>query len=296
MIDGSWAAFGPGETVRLNYYDWGPRMHRKRVVCVHGLTRQGRDFDELAKGLAKVRRIVCPDLVGRGRSGWITDKKLYSLDTYAAHMSGLLDHLGFEGIEWVGTSLGGLIGMRLAADRPELIGRLVLNDIGPELEFGGVKTIATYVGQDPRFKRLGDVAEYLKKVHADFGNLTDAQWSDMTTHSVIRHPEGGYGLHYDPAIGLPFKSITKPPPPTWEQWERITCPVLLLRGERSGLVSAATATRMAKTGPKAEVVTIKGVGHAPALMSEDQIAIVRDFVTAGDEDESENGESAPKRA
>ena len=296
MIDGSWAAFGPGETVRLNYYDWGPRMHPKRVVCVHGLTRQGRDFDELAKGLSKVRRIVCPDLVGRGRSGWVTDKTLYSLDTYVAHMSGLLDHLGFEGIDWVGTSLGGLIGMRLAAERPELIRRLVLNDIGPQLEFEGVKTIADYVGQDPRFKRLGEVLEYLKRVHADFGALTDAQWSDMTSHSVLRHPEGGYGLHYDPTIGLAFKSVTKPPPATWEVWERIECPVLLLRGERSKLLSAATAERMAKTGPRAEVVTIKDVGHAPALMSEEQIAILRDYITAGDEDEAESGEvEAPRR-
>lgn len=297
MIDGSWAAFGPGETVRLNYYDWGPRMHPKRVVCVHGLTRQGRDFDELAKGLSKVRRIVCPDLVGRGRSGWVTDKTLYSLDTYVAHMSGLLDHLGFEGIDWVGTSLGGLIGMRLAAERPELIRRLILNDIGPQLEFEGIKTIGGYVGQDPRFKRLGEVADYLRTVHADFGALTDAQWSDMTSHSVLRHPEGGYGLHYDPAIGLAFKSVTKPPPATWEIWQRIECPVLLLRGERSRLLSAATAERMAKTGPRAEVVEIKGVGHAPALMSEDQIAIVRDYITAGDQDEAESGEGvAPRRA
>jgi pimeloyl-ACP methyl ester carboxylesterase len=298
MMDGSWAAFGPGETVRLNYYDWGPRMHPRRVVCVHGLTRQGRDFDELAKGLSKLRRIVCPDLVGRGRSGWLTEKSLYTLDTYAAHMAGLLDHLGFEGIDWVGTSLGGLIGMRLAAEQPGLIRRLVLNDIGPELEFDGVRAIAAYVGQDPRFRRLGEVAEYLKTVHADFGRLTDAQWSEMTTHSVTRHPEGGYGLHYDPAIGAPFRAMTKPPPPTWSTWERIECPVLLLRGENSRLLSAATAARMAATGPKAEVVTIKGVGHAPALMSEDQIAVVREFLTADDEDEDQAtaGAPAPSRA
>lgn len=299
MIDGSWAAFGPGETVRLNYFDWGPRMHPKRVVCVHGLTRQGRDFDEVAKGLSKQRRIVCPDLVGRGRSGWITDKKLYNLDTYVAHMSGLLDHLGFEGIDWVGTSLGGLIGMRLAAERPELIRRLVLNDIGPQLELEGIRAIAAYVGQDPRFKRLGEVAEYLKKVHADFGDLTDAQWSEMTTHSVMRHPEGGYGLHYDPAIGLPFKTPPeKAPPASWDLWEQITCPVLLLRGERSKLLSRATADRMAKSGPKAKVVEIKDVGHAPALMSEDQVALLRDFITFGDDEDEDAKEDrpAPKRA
>ena len=295
MIDGSWAAFGPGETVRLNYFDWGPRMHPKRVVCVHGLTRQGRDFDELAKGLSKVRRIVCPDLVGRGRSGWLADKALYNLDTYASHMTGLLGHLGFEGIDWVGTSLGGLIGMRIASEQPGLIRRLILNDIGPELQFEGMKNIAEYVGGDPRFKRLGEVAEYLKQVHADFGALTDAQWSEMTTHSVMRATEGGYALHYDPGIGLPFKSITKPPPPAWSMWERIDCPVLLLHGEKSRLLSAATAKRMATTGPKATVVEIKEVGHAPALMSEDQIAVIRDFVTAGD-DEEDQEEAAPKPA
>jgi pimeloyl-ACP methyl ester carboxylesterase len=294
MIDGSWAAFGPGETVRLNYYDWGPRMHPRRVVCVHGLTRQGRDFDELAKALSKARRTVCPDLVGRGRSGWLTDKSLYTLDTYVAHMSGLLDHLGFENIDWVGTSLGGLIGMRLAAERPELIRRLVINDIGPQLELDGFNAIGSYVGQETRFKRLGEVAAYLRRVHAGFGELTDAQWSEMTVHSVMRLPEDGYALHYDPAIGLPFRTpLTKPPPAAWDLWERIACPVLLLRGAESRLLSVATAERMARTGPRAEVVTFEKVGHAPALMSEEQIAVVRGFITAGDEQEIDAEDGRP---
>ena len=188
--------------------------------------------------------------------------------------------------------------MRLAAERPELIRRLVLNDIGPQLELEGIRGIAAYVGQDPRFKRLGEVAEYLKKVHADFGDLTDAQWSEMTTHSVMRHPEGGYGLHYDPAIGLPFKTPPeKAPPASWDLWEQITCPVLLLRGERSKLLSRATADRMAKTGPKAQVVEIEGVGHAPALMNEAQVALLREFITFGDEeDDAKEDRPAPKRA
>src|SRR5258708_11362741 len=283
MRDGSHAAHGPGETVRLNYLDWGPRFHPKMLVCVHGLTRQCRDFDELGKGLSKDYRIICPDIVGRGRSGWLNDTSAYTLDTYMAHMTDLIEHLGKEQVDWLGTSMGGLIGMRIAAERPEMIRRLVLNDIGPLLPAAGLQQIATYVGEDPRFRSLSEVMAYLRKAHVDFGDLTDAQWSEMTTHSVLRMPGGGYALHYDPAIATPFKKEPIKDIDLWAIWDEITCPVLVLRGERSQLLTDITARRMTMRGPKTTLVEIPGVGHAPALMSADQIKIVREWLVPAEE-------------
>jgi pimeloyl-ACP methyl ester carboxylesterase len=283
MRDGSHAAHGPGETVRLNYLDWGPRFHPTMLVCVHGLTRQCRDFDVLAKGLSRDYRIICPDIVGRGRSGWLNDKSGYNFETYIAHMTDLIEHLGKEQVDWLGTSMGGIIGMRIAAERPEMIRRLVLNDVGPLVSAAGLQQIAQYVGEDPRFRTLTQVMEYLKRVHSGFGELSDALWSEMTTHSVLRLPEGGYALHYDPAIGTQFKRQPIKDIDLWEVWDKITCPVLALRGEMSQLLTRETAQKMSERGPRAKVVEIAGVGHAPALMSPDQIAIVRDWLVPEEE-------------
>ncbi len=279
MIDGSWATFGPGETVRLNYYDWGPRMHPKRVVCVHGLTRQGRDFDELAKGLSKLRRIVCPDLVGRGRSGWVTDKTLYSLDTYVAHMSGLLDHLGFEGIDWVGTSLGGLVGMVLAGAQNTPIRRLVMNDIGPFLPWAALRGIGNRLREAPRLHHSLATAEArLRSALRDFGTLTDAQWRAMTRHSFVPEPGGTWRPHYDPAIAVAFRPGRVYNVTLWRDWDAVRCPVLLLRGETSDLLLPQTAAEMTRRGPRATLVEIPGCGHAPALFDDGQIRIITDWM------------------
>ncbi|MBI1775461.1 MAG: alpha/beta hydrolase [Proteobacteria bacterium] len=290
MRDGGHATHGPGETVRLNYFDWGPRFHPTMLFCVHGLTRQGRDFDALAKGLARDYRIICPDVVGRGRSGWLNDKSGYNLETYIAHMIELIEHLGKEQVDWVGTSMGGLIGMRIAAERPEMIRRLVLNDIGPFLPKAVSQEIAEHVGEDPHFRTLTEVMEYLKRVHAEFGDLSDALWSEMTTHSVLRLPGGGYALHYDPEIRNQLRQSPIKDIDLWTVWDEIACPVLVLRGERSRVLLPETARDMARRGPRATVVEIPGVGHAPALMSADQIALIRDWLVP-EEDREQKPES-----
>jgi pimeloyl-ACP methyl ester carboxylesterase len=291
MRDGSHAAHGPGETVRLNYLDWGPRFHPTMLFCVHGMTRQCRDFDTLAKGLARDYRIICPDVVGRGRSGWLNDKSGYNFETYIAHMTDLIEHLGKEQVDWLGTSMGGIIGMRIAAERPEMIRRLVLNDVGPVVPAAALQQIAAYVGEDPRFRTLSEVMAYLKEVHSGFGELTDAQWSEMTTHSVLRLPEGGYALHYDPAIGAPLKRQPLKDIDLWAVWDKITCPVLVLRGERSEFLSRETAEKMTGRGPETTFVEIAGTGHAPALMTPDQIAIVRDWLVPEEEREEKERQS-----
>jgi pimeloyl-ACP methyl ester carboxylesterase len=283
MRDGSHAAHGPGETVRLNYLDWGPRFHPKMLFCVHGLTRQCRDFDELAKGVSRDYRIICPDVVGRGRSGWLNDKSLYNFDTYIAHMTDLIEHLGKEQVDWVGTSMGGIIGMRIAAERPEMIGRLVLNDIGPFIPAAGIQPMAAYVGKDPRFRTLSEVLAYLREVHAEIGQLTDAQWSELTTHSVLRLPEGGYALHYDPAIGIPLQKQPIKDVDLWAIWDKISCPVLILRGKNSRVLTRDTAEKMTRRGLSTTLVEIDGAGHAPSLMNAKQIAVVRDWLVPEEE-------------
>jgi pimeloyl-ACP methyl ester carboxylesterase len=278
MRDGSFAVFSPGETVRLNYFEWGPRRHWRHLFCVHGITRQGRDFDELAKVLQKDYRVICPDIVGRGRSGWFTDKSLYAMPTYVEHMGSLIEHLAMPWLDWIGTSMGGIVGMFIAAERPELVRKLVLNDIGPFVPKSAGERVAQYIGQDPRFMRLGKVADYLKTVHAEFGPLTDAMWSDMTVHSVMRQPDGEYALHYDPGIGQSFKAQPPKDIDLWKVWDRIQCPVLVLRGAESQLLTPETADAMRKRGPGATVVEIPDCGHAPSLMFPEQIAAIRDFL------------------
>lgn len=267
-------------TVWLAFTDWGTRDRDHTVLCVHGLTRQGRDFDALGQALAPDFHVCAVDVAGRGRSGWLADKAAYKLETYVRHMDALLAYRGWEAVDWVGTSMGGMIGMALAARPDSPVKRLVLNDVGPLVPKVALERIASYVGEDPRFASLGAVDAYLREVHADFGDLTDAQWSEMTMHSNVRQPDGSYSLHYDPAIGEAFKGPLQDVD-LWPLYDRIACPVLVLRGERSDLLTRETAAEMTRRGPRAELVELPGCGHAPALMADEQIAVVRDWLLRG---------------
>jgi len=267
----------------LAYAEWGAanttQFHGTTVVCVHGLTRNGRDFDFLARALADDRRVVCPDVAGRGRSAWLAVAADYGYPQYLADMNALIARLAVEAVDWVGTSMGGLIGMMLAAQPGSPIRRLVINDIGPFIPKAAVERIASYVGADPRFPGLAETEAYLREIYASFGDLDDAQWRHLTEHSV-RQADDGLALAYDPAIAVPFKGEGLEDVVLWPVWEAVRCPVLVLRGAESDVLSAETAERMAKSGPKAEVRTITGCGHAPALMDARQIAIVRDWLSA----------------
>jgi pimeloyl-ACP methyl ester carboxylesterase len=279
-------------TVWLAFVDWGIRRRDRVVVCAHGLTRQGRDFDALARAIADDFQVIEIDVAGRGRSGWLADKTAYNFETYLRHARALMEYRGVTAMDWVGTSMGGIMGMLLAAAEDSPIRRLVINDVGPFIPAAALDKIGTYVGGNPRFPSLQAASDYLREVHAGFGDLTDADWSDMTIHSVTREVDGGYALHYDPAIGDAFNE-----PATdvdlWAIYDQIQCPVLVLRGAESDLLSAETAREMTQRGPRAELVEFQGCAHAPALMNEEQTAVVGEWLRSGIEEEGLEADGAP---
>lgn len=264
----------------IAYVEWGDPRSSHVIVCVHGLSRQGRDFDFLAHALARLGyRVVCPDVVGRGRSGRLEDPELYGLPQYLLDMTVLLAHLGAEQVDWVGTSMGGMIGMALAALKETPVRRLVINDIGPFLPHAPVRAIGNNLLDAPtHYESIEAMEQRLRTIHASFGSLSDAQWRHLAEHSVIPVPTGGWRPHYDPGIGNAFRPGRVYDTRVWELWDAITCPVLLLRGAESELLTADTADEMTQRGPKARRVDIPGCGHAPALLDDDQIRVVTDWL------------------
>jgi len=262
----------------IAYTQWGRDDARRTVLCVHGLTRNGRDFDHLALDLADAYRVVCPDVVGRGKSDRLTNPDLYGYPQYMADMAALIARLDVEAVDWVGTSMGGLIGMMLAAMPKSPIRRLVVNDVGPFLPKAALERIAGYVGKDPVFDDIRGVEAYLRLVLMGFGNLSDEEWRHMAEHSARRLPDGRFGLAYDPGIGKAFTAQPLDDVDLWPVWDRIQCPVLVLRGVDSDLLLPETAEEMTRRGPKARLVEVPHCGHAPSLMKPDQIAAVRTFL------------------
>lgn len=278
MRSASFLSLGPHAFHRIAFTDWGDPDSERVIVCAHGLTRNGRDFDFLARALAQDSRVVCPDVVGRGYSDWMEAKQDYGYPTYCADMAALMARLDTAQFDWIGTSMGGLIGLLLAAQPNTPIRRLVLNDIGPFVPKTALERIAVYMGGDPRFDALANVESYLRAVHAGFGALTAAQWNHLARHSAHKIEDGRYALHYDPGIAVPFTSGPQADVNLWSVWDKVQGPVLVLRGGDSDLLLAETTAEMQKRGPQAEVVEFPGVGHAPALMSDDQIAVVRTWL------------------
>lgn len=267
----------PGGLHRLAYWDWGDRDNPSVVLCAHGLTRSGRDFDVVARRLAGRHRVVCPDMIGRGRSDWLADPMGYAVPQYVADCVTLIARLDVPAVTWIGTSMGGLIGMALAAFDGAPVSRLLLNDVGPVLSVKGLSRIRDYVGGDPRFASFEEGEAMVKRLAADFGPLTDAQWRVLTQHTVVQR-DGSWRLHYDPRIAEPFRSGPLEAPLLWPFYDRIACPVWVVRGESSDLLSDAAAAEMTQRGPRAHRVDVAGVGHAPTFIPDDQIAIVEDFL------------------
>lgn len=272
---------------RVAYVEWGDPGADRVVVCVHGLTRQGRDFDFLAHVLAtRGFRVVCPDVAGRGLSDRLPDPKHYAAPQYLADMTVLIARLQVERVDWIGTSMGGLIGLLLAAQPNTPIRRLVLNDIGPFIAKAALQNIAAYLGADPRFPDLAAAEAYVRDVHSGFGPLPDEGWKHLALHSVRAEPGGGFRLRYDPALAGPFRATAEVDADLWAAWTKVRAPVLVLRGELSEVLSPETVRLMAAggpdgAGPKAEIVSFSGVGHAPALINADQIGKVADWLEKG---------------
>lgn len=267
-----------GTPLVLGYVEWGDPTAPRTVLCVHGLTRNARDFDFLAVALAGSARVLALDIPGRGRSGWLADPARYAVPTYITQVTAFMDALGLGAVELVGTSMGGIIGMGLAASQPSRVSSLALNDIGGRVPVAALAVIAGRLReQPPVFADLAALEAHLRRVHAPFGPLTDAQWGHLARHGARPVP-GGLALHYDPAIAAPFGETAAADLELWPFYDAITCPTLLLRGGESDILPATVAAEMTARGPKARLVTFAGVGHAPALMAADQIAAVRDFL------------------
>ena len=289
----------PAQQHRMAYWEWnatGNPAHPHVVVCVHGLSRQGRDFDTLARALSPHARVVCPDVAGRGQSDWLADPMGYQIPQYAADMLALLAHLHQQGpigaLDWVGTSMGGLIGMGVAGQPglplPVPVRRLVLNDVGPVIQWQALQRIGQYLGQPVRFDSLQQAADAMWAVSTSFGPHTPAQWLELSRAMVRALPAsdgGGVTLHYDPAIAVPFNALTQESAAAgeamlWQLYDHITARTLLLRGAQSDLLSRETAQAMAQRGPRARAVEFEGVGHAPTLVADGQVAAVTGFLLA----------------
>ena len=266
----------------MAYVEWGDASNPRVLVCVHGLTRCSRDFDFLAQALADEYRVVCPDVVGRGRSDWLRNKSLYAVPQYCADVTTLLARLDVETVDWVGTSMGGLIGMALAVQPETPIRRLVLNDVGPVITAASLERIGTYLGAAPRFDSIEQAEAFVRFVSATFGGFSDEQWRHLTVHVTRTAADGKVEFAYDPGIAEPFReaqaSSNGKDVELWPVYDGITCPTLLLRGEASDLLTHETALQMSQRGPRAKLVEVPGVGHAPMLMNSDQVAPLREFL------------------
>lgn len=263
---------------RIGYAEWG-RRDAPVLLCVHGLTRNGRDFDALAEQLADRYRVICPDMLGRGTSDRAIDSSQYLVPQYVADCITLIARLDVEELTWLGTSMGGIIGMVVASLPGTPIRRLILNDIGPEVGETGLGRIGGDIGDDPTFGSYEEGARTLRGRMSEFGPHSDAQFEYLSRHYVVQR-DGRWTFHYDPAIADVFKLQQGQPTPTmWPLYEAIQCPVRVIRGATSDILSAATAQEMTQRGPRAKVENLAGVGHAPTLIAQEQIDLVERFLT-----------------
>ncbi len=275
-----------GRWLQMAYAEWGAADNPDVVVCVHGLTRSGRDFDVLARHLAGRFRVVCPDVMGRGRSDWLPQAADYSYPRYLQDLAILLARLQVAQVHWVGTSMGGILGLMLAAMGAHPLRSLVLNDVGMHIPAAALAQIGSYVGRSPSFGTFADAARHLAKVNAGFGQLDDAQWTELARHTTRQDSDGRWRVCYDPAIGLALQGVQQDIDlSAW--WRASTLPTLILRGAGSALLTPATVAAMQAVRPDVRAVTFPDCGHAPALQDPAQVAEVLAFL--GEVDGSDAG-------
>lgn len=263
---------------RVVYFEWGDPANDQVLVCVHGLTRRGRDFDALAAALEDRYRVICVDLPGRGQSDWFANAADYQPVTYLQTMTAVLARLDVAQVDWLGVSLGGLLGMMLAAQPKTPIRKLVLDDIGSYVGAEALQRIASYVANYPAFDTLDDLEVYMREVCAPYGLSADSDWKHLVTYGSRKDENGAWWMHYDPKLAEPFKEGFSEPVSLWPLWTMIQAPVLLLRGSESDILSAETAAEMVEKKPGTTLVEFAGVGHAPMLTNAEQIGAVRNWL------------------
>jgi len=279
----------------MAYWSWGDPTATQVVLCVHGLTRQGRDFDRLAQALvarsALPLRVVCPDVAGRGQSEWLPAGAMYQIPQYVSDMLALMGQLHLTApmaqLDWVGTSMGGLIGMVMAGQPglplPVALRRLVLNDVGPAISWSSVAYMQQYVGRYGQYKDLSEAAAAMRILSRGFGPVPDDVWLEMSSHMVRELPNGAVTLHYDPAIGEPVRALSAEAAQAgetvmWSLYDQIQADTLLIRGAESDLLLPETAQAMTERGPRARLLEWPGIGHAPTLTAPDQVNALAGFL------------------
>jgi pimeloyl-ACP methyl ester carboxylesterase len=263
----------------LHYTEWGRRNSRRTVVCVHGYSGNARDFDFLAKVLAQDARVICLDVAGRGDSDWLASPLHYHFGQFMADIDSLIAHLDVDEIDWVGTSMGGLLGMLLASRPVSPVRRLVLNDIGGFVPMDALQQIGRNLQSPARFDSLAAVEAHLRHTHREWGDISDAQYRHLTQHHARRADDGSFRLHYDPQITRLMQPFPLSPGVFfWDAWYRVRCPVMLIRGDHSSVLPPAVADTMLEIKPGTQLVEFPGAGHAPALMSAMETRIVREFL------------------
>lgn len=269
----------PAGLHRVAYLEWGEARNPDVLICVHGLTRCARDFDNLARALCGSFRVVCADVAGRGDSDWLADPMRYAIPQYVADLVTLIARLDVERVHWVGTSMGGLVGMALAAQQGSPVAKLVLNDAGPVIAKAALERIGQYIGVSPSFPSIEAAEKVIRATAAPFGPHTDAEWRFLTEVVLRKNADGSYRFAYDPGIAEPYRrDMPEKDVELWEVWDAVRCPTLVIRGAESDLLAKSTAVEMTRRGPKAKLVELPGIGHAPTLLHEDQIAVVREFL------------------
>lgn len=272
---------------RMAYKEWGDPHNPRVLICVHGVTRVSDDFDNLAQALCQDYRVVCPDVVGRGRSDRLRNPHYYQIPQYVSDMVTLIARVTANAetgaVDWFGTSMGGLIGMGLASLPDNPIRKLVLNDVGPSLDLAALARIGDYIGQDVHFATFDEAAKFIREVSLTFGPHTDEEWRKLASDVLRQDKEGFWVRHYDLGLAVPFKSTTpeslkEAEKMLWLAYDAISCPTLLVRGAESDLLSHATAMAMTQRGPHAKLIELPGVGHAPTFKHENQIVIAKDFL------------------
>lgn len=273
----------PAGLHRMAYKEWGDPNNQNVLICVHGVTRVSDDFDVLALALCDKYRIICPDVVGRGQSDWLPNPQIYQIPQYVSDMVTLLARIDVETVDWLGTSMGGLIGMGLASMPKNPIRKLILNDVGPALNFDAIVRIGEFIGQDVRFNTFDEAAAYIREVSISFGPHSEAQWHKLASDVLKQNKDGKWIRHYDLGLSIPVKAIT-PELATagqamlWASYDAVKCQTLLVRGSESDLLTIEAAQEMTKRGPCATLVEIAGVGHAPTFVQPEQIEIAKKFL------------------